>query len=787
MKGKLSHKAVTKLIFLAVLAAYFGADISYGANTGWPIKKTTVIRGIVRDKSKPAGQGNIARAKVKLLSINNHILASTLTDKRGVYTLKLKLASGYYNLACAVNNYAPIEVTRYIPNGRFYISGFDFALRFIDRIPPVIKVKPVPAITNQNVRLEYSVSDNITPADEIKVMGDQSPYTKEGEYKVTLAAKDKAGNSSKKAVKFTIDKTPPAVVITSPKDSSTVKDSAIQMQGTIDKKAFSETCSLKPGKNTLTKTAADLAGNTASASITVHYNKPIEPKSEKVTSADSKIKETPPAAKNNTASSSKPQVNSSADKTPLPAAKSSSNNNSTVQPQTAIDEKPLSQTDNLNSENNTLAKTVTVSAENTASGSYLYDTDTASRFIGYKGGEVLSKDGRVKIIISEGALEKDTLIELYTLDSRDFEGLVSKDDVILTIVECKPYNQAFKSGATLIYTLDKTEVPGTLVKLGLYRDENGKKVTVEALSQVETDGRTVRFSLLHFSTYAAIKNLSSAAGAPIGGGVQIPLPDMFSGAFSSSIPLAVPPARAGMQPSLSFTYRSSNPNSWLGTGFSLNPGQIVHSTRLGPPAYDDIKDTFYFVSDNGTTELVHLKDNLYQAKIESSFTKFFKQTDDSWKIIGKDGSTLYFGQTSDSKETSPKGTFSWYLTKAQDTNSNYIEYEYTKDQNKSYLKQINYTGSQSQGIQPSNTVKFYLEDRTDLISSYISSNRIATAKRLKEIKVYTNSQLVWCYKLEYEYSQDTNRSLLKRIRQLSADNKELPVQSFEYQRIINNE
>lgn len=407
----------------------------------------------------------------------------------------------------------------------------------------------------------------------------------------------------------------------------------------------------------------------------------------------------------------------------------------------------------------------------------------AGTIIGPDGGEVSSLDGKAKLIIPKGALQAFKCIKITTVDKENLEESVSEDKAILKVVECKPSGLLFNKPVTMKYKLDEIEVPGTQVELGLYSTIDGKITFYGETSFVEADGHTVTFTMVHFSTYAAIKNLISAGGAPIGGGVQIPLPDMFTGSFSQAIPIAVPPARAGMQPKLALTYRSSNPNSWLGVGFSLNPGHIIRSTRLGPPSYDDQKDTFYFVSDGGTTELIHLKDNAYQAKIESSFTKFFKESNDSWKVVGKDGSILLFGQTSSSKETSPKGTFSWYVTKALDTNSNYIEYEYTKDQGKSYLKQINYTGNQARGVRPTNTVKFFLEDRTDVISSYISASRIATAKRLKEIEVKAGYQLVWRYKLEYDYSKDTNRSILRRIRQLASDSKELPVQSFKYQKL----
>jgi hypothetical protein len=546
----------------------------------------------------------------------------------------------------------------------------------LDTSAPAISINPVTTPTNQNVTLSYTVSDNFTPQNEIIVTGDNSPYASEGTHNVTLAVKDKAGNISSKSLSFTIDKTPPVIIITSPQDGSVVEESEIALTGTIDGSRFSENVTLtSEGQNIITKTATDAAGNTASRSIKVTLDR--------------------------------------------------------------------------------------------------------GQAIGPEGGEVVSSDGKVRLSIPKNALTQPTYIKLRSMDTQIFEGITPQARSLLSVVECKPYGLIFQKPATITYTLPQAEIPGTAVELGYYDYLQDKILATGQISTVATDSYSINFSIVHFSTYAALKSFTST-GAPIGGGVRIPLPDMFTGSFSHAIPLTVSPGRKGMQPSLGLSYRSSNPNSWLGLGFSLNPGYIVRSTRLGPPSYDDTKDSFYFVTDSGTTELVHLTDNLYQAKIESSFAKFFKENDGSWRVVGKDGSSLRFGQTTDAKETSNSGTFSWYLTKAIDTNKNYIEYTYIKDQGKSYLSRIDYTGNET-GLSPTNSVEFFLESRDDIPSSYLSTSKISTAKRLKEIQVKVHSELVWRYVLEYTYSPDTNRSLLKTITQYGADGKELPQQRLKYQ------
>jgi len=400
--------------------------------------------------------------------------------------------------------------------------------------------------------------------------------------------------------------------------------------------------------------------------------------------------------------------------------------------------------------------------------------------IGTSGGEVYSSDGKVKLIIPADALSAETALYIATVPKETLENALPQGAAMLNAVDCKPYGLTFNKPVDIVYTLEQVEVPGTNVELGLYDSVQQQIIPTGQISKVSAHGYTVACPVSHFSTYAALKFLTPQ-GVPIGGGVKIPLPDMFTGSFGHFIPISVSPGRKGVQPALGLSYRSGNANSWVGQGVSLNPGYIVRSTRLGPPSYNDTTDTFYFVTDAGATELVYLVDDLYQAKIESSFTKFFKETDDSWKVVSKDGSIIRFGQTTGSKETSASGTFAWYLTKAADTNGNYVSYSYTKDQGRSYLSLIEYTGNEM-GVSPTNAVEFILEPRGDIFSSYISTSKIVTAKRLKEVIAKVNNGVVWRYALEYTYSPDSGRSLLTAVRQIAADGKELPAQRITYQR-----
>ncbi len=187
--------------------------------------------------------------------------------------------------------------------------------------------------------------------------------------------------------------------------------------------------------------------------------------------------------------------------------------------------------------------------------------------------------------------------------------------------------------------------------------------------------------------------------------------DLFSGAFTYSIPIKLPPGRAGLEPKMDLIYRSTNGDSWLGKGWDLNPGRIERSTRNGVPAYSDASDppnsdrnpftpldnpdVFTYISALGTTQLIFSTTETLQGRVcgvyyceidEGAFLRFNHHPDPensgggSWEVWMKDGRTAWFNQdqhTTDSVIALPGGEiFSWALESEEDRNGNRIEYHY---------------------------------------------------------------------------------------------------------------
>ncbi len=240
-----------------------------------------------------------------------------------------------------------------------------------------------------------------------------------------------------------------------------------------------------------------------------------------------------------------------------------------------------------------------------------------------------------------------------------------------------------------------------------------------------------------------------------------------TGAAVTSIPIVVPPGRNGIQPNISLNYNSNRKNGWIGVGWSLDMGFIQRNTKRSVIYTDDD----YVASVNGAvSELTPRSDwgaNRYGAKIEGAFSKYYKISDTAgWIVTTKDGTKYYYGSRLDgsSRQDNSHGVFKWCLDKVEDTNGNYMEIFYTKDQGDIYLDEINYTGN-TNGLSPANSIKFLPDSimRTDAPTMYTINSPVTTVDRLGEIEVYGNGQLARRYVLSYGSSSSSKRSLLQSV------------------------
>jgi RHS repeat-associated protein len=271
------------------------------------------------------------------------------------------------------------------------------------------------------------------------------------------------------------------------------------------------------------------------------------------------------------------------------------------------------------------------------------------------------------------------------------------------------------------------------------------------------------------NTWAMGEKVDMPIGS-VGGNVRS---DLFTGTATTSIPIAVPPGRKGIQPQLALIYGSANGNGWVGMGWKLEKSVIDRQTKFG---LDYNGDDFRVSLSGINADLVNVGADEYRAKIEGSFTRVKKLTAGDgqpyFEATDKTGTKYLFGQVAATRMADPgdpSRIVRWCLDRVEDVHGNYMTITYTLDQNHGYLSKIEYTGNSVLGLLPTHSVEFHLEDRADAPPLYFTKYLTKVAKRLKTIEIRANGNLVRAYKLTYTTSASTQRSLLNTVQQFGKD------------------
>ena len=207
-----------------------------------------------------------------------------------------------------------------------------------------------------------------------------------------------------------------------------------------------------------------------------------------------------------------------------------------------------------------------------------------------------------------------------------------------------------------------------------------------------------------------------------------------------------------MQPTLSLNYNSQAGNGILGMGWNLSGLQTI--------SRDLTYDIKWNSSDHFTLNglrLVSRGSNKYSTATESFLDIEFINPDSSnsyWVVTRKDGTTLYFGATSDSRiEAVGHGNAArvWALNKVQDVYGNFYTIDYLEDPagGDYYPDKIIYT--QGNDLTSFYTVDFSFQNRIDHWAKYIPS-KVDTDKRLERIIVKCGNEELLNYKLNYSDS-----------------------------------
>jgi len=267
------------------------------------------------------------------------------------------------------------------------------------------------------------------------------------------------------------------------------------------------------------------------------------------------------------------------------------------------------------------------------------------------------------------------------------------------------------------------------------------------------------------------------------------------GAASYSVLIAIPPGRAGMQPSVSLNYSSRSGNGIVGMGWSLSAGSSVH--RCGQTQAQDgrTKGVTYSATDdrfcldgqrlmviNGGT--YGTAGSEYRTELDSfaKIQQFGSLGAGYFKVTSKSGVVSTYGVANTTSRHIADGVTEvlvWAIDRTVDPSGNMVKYDYNYVADGEYvLDAIHYTGLNF--TNGDRHVWFDYEQRPDFSTSYLAGGKTRKTQRLKAIRTEYNGTALRQYDLNYaNTSTSTQRTLLRSVQETS-NGKTLAPTTFEW-------
>ncbi len=403
-------------------------------------------------------------------------------------------------------------------------------------------------------------------------------------------------------------------------------------------------------------------------------------------------------------------------------------------------------------------------------------------FVSEKSFYLSGLDGSLIELTEDVDLENFALIASEILEG-DFngDGLL---DHLLIIDSSSPVDQLALNNI-IIYG-DSGDVPGSTYqfdKLEGY-DIEYASFTVKDINQ---DGKDDILIEDESETVIALAQTNGAFNATRGGVTPgVIVPGAIAGSFdvgkdgsaNYSIPIAVPPGGAGMEPKLAFSYSSGAGNGYLGMGWS-----VTQTSAITTCSTSFIEDGYVEADANLCLDgqrLIEVSTGEYRPANAVSIKVKEIRGGDAFQVYYKSGEVALFGNHDGN---TPKAYDSdlgvWYLSEIGDRAGNTRAYSYTHDEanNERYLTHITYPG----GI-----VEYkYNDERSDTMESWKDGIQARVTKRLYRVESRSNGYVYRSYDLSYSESTSGNRSRLDGIVECGADGTCLSPTTFDWSELSN--
>ena len=308
-----------------------------------------------------------------------------------------------------------------------------------------------------------------------------------------------------------------------------------------------------------------------------------------------------------------------------------------------------------------------------------------------KGGEVIANDGKITVTIPADTFSADTSIDIGqpSGDALPATSLIGESfEISAKDQQSKTALHQFAKEIEIEVSYADLNIPEEKIEnLFLYWYNPDIKEWEALPSSVNPKTKTLRGTTDHFSVFSVGVNKWQAAHVPTVDDFQVA---GFTGAATYSTPIEVPAGPGGLQPSLTLSYNSQvvdqatteTQASWVGMGWSLDPGSIEMNTADTPGSADDT----YSVNVGGISSRLIIDGNGVYHSADENFWKFdFNGT--TWTVHDKVGNTYYFEDVAKlyyalpcQNEDNPGGkgnqTYKWVLKRVTNIFLQELRYEY---------------------------------------------------------------------------------------------------------------
>jgi RHS repeat-associated protein len=257
----------------------------------------------------------------------------------------------------------------------------------------------------------------------------------------------------------------------------------------------------------------------------------------------------------------------------------------------------------------------------------------------------------------------------------------------------------------------------------------------------------------------------------------------------------IPPSRGETTPTVELVYNSSNQKhgSWVGNGWTLDPGYIERSVKDGVPSYT-LNDDFILNLGNVSGKLAQINtspsgDTLeFRMEREALFLRvfFFKSTQ-VWLAVDRKGVEYAFGRGGFSRISSAQGVFRWALDRIENRQLNHTTtITYVRDGSWLYPEAINYVQGRVEFIlgdhpQPFTTRKYgFIATIARILKGIRTSFRTPTGA-LQVASLYTIDYVNKFCAVDRDDEVLRLTPFISRITRVNADTTaSLPPTSFTY-------